>query len=73
MVRRVERNPMNISRISLLGLALAVTTHFASPAVAQGVGSKMPAVQLEGFAQTGAKSFDDYMGRAVLIEFFAYW
>ena len=64
---------MNISRISLLALALAATTHFASPAVAQGVGSKLPAVQLEGLAQTGAKSFDEFMGRAVLLEFFAYW
>jgi hypothetical protein len=30
-------------------------------------------VVLEELAQTGAKSFDDFLGRAVLIEFFAYW
>lgn len=40
---------------------------------AQGVGSKMPEVELEDYSQTPAKSFDDFMGRAVLIEFFAYW
>lgn len=49
----------------LAGLAL--------PASAQGVGSRIPEVQLEGYSQTGAKSFDDFFGRAVLIEFFAYW
>lgn len=40
---------------------------------AQGVGSKLPPIELEDYAQTPAKSFDDFMGRAVLIEFFAYW
>ena len=40
---------------------------------AQGVGSKLPVVELEGYANTAAKSFDDFLGRAVLIEFFAYW
>ncbi len=49
----------------LAGLAL--------PAAAQGVGSSIPEIQLEGYSQTGAKSFDDFYGRAVLIEFFAYW
>ena len=29
--------------------------------------------KLEGFAQTRAESIEDYHGRAVLIEFFAYW
>ena len=42
-------------------------------AYAQGVGSKMPAVELEDYAKTAAKSYDDFLGRAVLIEFFAYW
>ena len=40
---------------------------------AQGVGSKLPAIELEDFALTPASSFDDFFGRAVLIEFFAYW
>ena len=64
---------MKPSRFPLLGLALAVVTLCASSASAQGVGSKLPAIQLEGFAQTEAKTFDDYLGRAVLLEFFAYW
>jgi hypothetical protein len=49
----------------LLGLAL--------PAAAQGVGSQVTQIELEGYSQTKAKSFDDFFGRAVLIEFFAYW
>jgi hypothetical protein len=36
-------------------------------------GGQLPPVDLEGFAQTKAKSFDDFAGRAVLIEFFAFW
>jgi hypothetical protein len=40
---------------------------------AQGVGSKLPKVELEDYSQTPARSFDDYSGRAVLIEFFAFW
>lgn len=45
----------------------------AAPGVAQGVGSKMPVVELEGYSQTQAKAFEDFTGRAVLIEFFAFW
>lgn len=54
-------------------LALATTAFLAVPAAAQGVGSKMPPTVLEGLSQTGAKSFEDFQGRAVLIEFFAFW
>jgi hypothetical protein len=54
-----------IPALALLGLA--------AHAGAQGVGSKLPALELEEFTQTPAKSFDDYLGRAVLIEFFAFW
>ena len=49
----------------LAGLALPVT--------AQGIGSQVSDIELEGYSQTGAKSFEDFFGRAVLIEFFAYW
>jgi hypothetical protein len=46
----------------------------AAASVAQkGVGAPLPATQLEGFSQTKAKSLDDYAGRALLIEIFAYW
>jgi hypothetical protein len=34
---------------------------------------QLPPFEAEGFTQTKAKSFDDFAGRAVLIEFFAYW
>lgn len=54
-------------------LALGALAWTPSSSVAQGVGSRVEKVELEGYAQTGAKSFADYQGRAVLIEFFAYW
>lgn len=53
--------------------ASALLAGLALPATAQGVGSRIPEIQLEGYSQTEAKSFDDFYGRAVLIEFFAYW
>ena len=49
---------------------LAAAALSASMAVA---GGNLPAVELADFAQTKAKSIDDFAGRAVLIEFFAYW
>jgi len=57
---------------SSAAIVLAALTLAATPA-AQAIGSKLTVVELEDYAQTGAKSFDDFMGRAVLIEFFAYW
>ncbi|HKX46425.1 MAG TPA: hypothetical protein VJP77_06960 [Planctomycetota bacterium] len=43
-------------------------------ALAQKPGTPMlDEVELEGFAQTEAESYSDLFGRAVLIEFFAYW
>jgi len=63
---------MSFSR-TLPSALLVLLGTLAAPAVAQGVGSKLPAVELEGFSQTPAKSFDDFLGRGVLIEFFAYW
>ena len=58
-----------------VGTTLAALALFAAPALpfAQEVGSKMPNVELEDYSQTPAKSYDDFLGRAVLIEFFAYW
>jgi hypothetical protein len=54
-------------------LVVALAGLLASATAAQGVGSKMPEVELEGFSQTPAKSYEDFLGRTVLIEFFAYW
>ena len=43
-------------------------------AAAQGVGSSLPdEIELDSFAQIPVKSYGDLTGRAVLIEFFAYW
>ncbi len=36
-------------------------------------GGTLPAASLDDFGQTKAKSFDDFAGRAVLMEFFAFW
>lgn len=47
---------------------------WAAPApVSSGVGDALPAPELSDFMQTDAESFDDYKGRAVLIEFFEHW
>lgn len=56
--------------IARLSIALFLTTSLTA---AQGVGSKLPPIALEGFSQTPAKSFEDFSGRAVMFEFFAYW
>ena len=57
------------------GLALVVAAVLAAPALsAQAfLNAPMPKVELEGYAQTKAAKFEDFSGRAVLIEFFAYW
>ncbi|NUP97743.1 MAG: hypothetical protein HUU28_16405 [Planctomycetaceae bacterium] len=64
---------MRIFQKLLLGLALFGGVVLSAPARAQAVGSKLPPVELEGLSQTGAKTYDDFLGRAVLLEFFAYW
>lgn len=51
-----------------LGMAAALP-----PAPPGAVGKPLPVVELEGFSQTKAQSLDDFFGRTVLIEFFAYW
>ena len=53
--------------------ALALAAFAAPDAWAQNEGKPLPASELVDFSQTAAKSFDDYAGRLVLIEFFAYW
>jgi hypothetical protein len=64
---------MSIRKTWFLALALAASAFVAEPARAQAPGSKLPQVELEGLAQTGAKTYEDFLGRAVLLEFFAYW
>lgn len=60
-------------RKRFLALAIAGAALCAAPVHAQAPGSKLPEVTLENLTQTGAKTFEDFTGRAVLIEFFAYW
>jgi hypothetical protein len=67
---------MRQSRLGLLALAVGVVALAARPAAAQSVGSKVPAEltqALEAFGDTPAKSFEEFAGRAVLIEFFEDW
>jgi hypothetical protein len=56
---------------SLVPAALAAAVLLASPVL--DAGGQLGKVELEGFTQTKAKSFDDLYGRVVLIEFFAFW
>ena len=61
---------MRRPRPLILALALAA---LSMPALADNVGTALPHADLEGFTQSPAKTFDDYLGRAILIEYFAYW
>lgn len=59
---------MKTSRLSsLTALALAA---LASTSRADHVGTLLPSVELDGLTQTPAKSFDDFVGRTVVIEYF---
>jgi hypothetical protein len=58
---------------TIRGLATLACFLLPSLSQAQGIGSRLPVVELEGYTNTAAKSFDEFMGRAVLIEFFAFW
>ncbi len=60
---------MNFRR-SLLASCLALV--LATGAVA-GVGDALPETDFEDFTATPAKTIDDFLGRTVLIEFFAHW
>ena len=61
------------SLLSTLGALLGAALLLAAPASAQRPGTALPEIELTGLTQTPARSFDDFKGRAVLIEFFAYW
>ena len=58
----------------LRGLSIPLAALLLSgSAGAQEPGSRLPEVKLRDFTQTEASSFDDFYGRAVLLEFFAHW
>ena len=54
-------------------LASAMTLGLCTSASADNLGKPLPTVELEGLTQSPAGSFEELAGRAVLIEFFAYW
>jgi hypothetical protein len=60
-------------KASLASFAPLVLAAFALPLPCARAGGQLPPAELSDFAQTKAKSFDDFAGRTVLIEFFAYW
>lgn len=54
-------------------LSALVLAALGGLAGAQGPGSVMRSVELVDFQLTKAKSFEDFLGRTVLLEFFAHW
>ncbi len=52
---------------------LAALVLLAAGGQAQAVGMPMPRPEITGLSQTAAKSFAEFEGRAVLLEFFAHW
>lgn len=61
-----------MKRIGALLAPLALAA-LAVSAPAQDVGSTVGPFELTDLAQTEAKTYDDFLGRTVLLEFFAYW
>lgn len=59
-----------IRNLLLAGLA---TLSLVGSAHADKVGQPLPEFTLEGLSQTPAESYEEFTGRLVLIEFFAYW
>ena len=60
-------------KLSTTVAALFLCAFMAAPASSQ-VGDPLPDTSgVEDFTQSPAKSFDDYTGRLILVEFFAYW
>ena len=65
--------PTTETMISNMMLAGVMTFGLSAVAVADNVGKPLPAVELENLTQSPADNFEELAGRAVLIEFFAYW
>jgi len=59
--------------IQLLLAPLALAALLAPTPLGGSVGKSMPDLPIEGLAQTKAKSVEDFAGRAVLVEHFAFW
>ena len=57
----------------MLPALLLVALTAAAPHPAQEPGQRLPEVRIDGLSQTEARSFDEFSGRLVLLEFFAHW
>ena len=55
------------------GITLLLSGALVASAWGQSEGSFLTDPGLGGLSQTKAKTFNDFVGRTVLIEFFAYW
>ena len=53
-------------------LASVMTLGLCAVAVADNVGRALPTVELEDLTQSPAKTYEEFVGRAILLEFFAY-
>jgi hypothetical protein len=53
--------------VGAMGVALCTTAY------ADNIGKTLPEAEIEGLTQSPASSLEELTGRAVLIEFFAYW
>ncbi len=54
-------------------LAGVMAFGLCTTAFADNIGKALPKAELEDFTQSPAASLDELAGRAILIEFFAYW
>jgi len=61
-----------MNHLKALFVAPLLAFALAGSADAQ-VGKMLPEVELKKFGNTEASDYSDFTGRAVLIEFFAYW
>ncbi|MEM7516002.1 MAG: hypothetical protein AAF368_03635 [Planctomycetota bacterium] len=59
--------------VSAVGALALMAARTPTPIAGGVVGRALPEADIADLAQTEAESFDDYAGRAVLLEFFAYW
>ena len=57
----------------LPALLIALAAPAPRPVPVDVVGNPVPESELEDFANTEAEAIDDFLGRTVLFEFFAYW
>jgi len=56
-----------------LFIAAVMAFGLSTTALADSIGKPLPEADIQGFTQSPASSLDELTGRAVLIEFFAYW